>query len=175
MNKKSKIAIDLFKIQADKINSLKVESRHEFANTLKDYIKLYVDPNSEHLNSFGGYGIFWSVDNFNKDKIRVHDIINDCIQTISAKGVYIPHDSKHNFLGQFDNNTLWAIISFSVVTLTTCSFYIGKYHERSELLINHITTNSNTISTTDTTTNVKNYNIGQNIIQQKTDSVAKDK
>jgi hypothetical protein len=175
MNKKSKIAIDLFKIQADKINSLKIESRHEFANTLKDYIKLYIDPNSEHLNSFGTYNIFWSVENFNKDKNRVNDIINDCVQTISANGIYKPHDNKQNFLGHFDNNTLWTIISFCVVALTTGSFYIGKYHERSELLINHISTNSNSISTSDTTSNPKNNNIRQDIKDNYIDSITKDK
>ena len=175
MNNKSKIAIDLFKIQAEKINNLKSESRHEFANTLKDYIRLYFDPNSEHLNSFGTYNIFWSVDNFNKDKNRVADIINDCIQTISAKGIYKPHNNRQNFLGHFDNNTLWAIISFSVIALTSGSFYIGKYHERSELLINHISTNPYTINPSDTTSTTKYNNVGQIIKQQNIDSFTKNK
>jgi Na+/H+ antiporter NhaC len=115
------------------------------------------------------------VENFNKDKNRVNDIINDCVQTISANGIYKPHDNKQNFLGHFDNNTLWTIISFCVVALTTGSFYIGKYHERSELLINHISTNSNSISTSDTTSNPKNNNIRQDIKDNYIDSITKDK
>jgi hypothetical protein len=110
-----------------------------------------------------------------KDKKRMLYIIDDCIEKIKELGIYKTPTSKINFLGNIDNNTLWGIISFIIVALPTAGFYIGKYHERSELLFNHITTNSNTISTTDTTANNKNNNIGDNVIKHKVDSIYNDK
>jgi hypothetical protein len=152
------------------------ESRNDFANTLKDYIKKYVDPNSEHLKSFqGSFCLFYSNDDFQKDKKRVNDIIKDCIQTIENVGIYKPYTHGNNVLSQLDNGTLWAIIGGVIVGLTTVSFYAGKYHERSELLINHVTTNSNSISTTDTTSNPKNNNIRQDIKDNYIDSITNDK
>jgi hypothetical protein len=176
MNIKSEKAVHLFEIQLDKLTNLTPESRHDFANTLKDYIKKYVDPNSEHLKSFqGSFCLFYSNDNFQKDKKRVNDIVKDCIQTIENVGIYKHHTHGNNVLSQLDNGTLWAIIGGVVVALTTVSFYAGKYHERSELLINHITTYSNPISATDTTSNPKNNNIRHDIINQNADSISNDK
>jgi hypothetical protein len=176
MDKISKKAISLFNSQLDKLSNLTVENRIDFANTLKDYIKKYIDPDSEHIKSFqGGYCIFWSEENFIKDKNRTSNIIKDCIHTIENVGIYKPYTHGNNVLSQLDNGTLWAIIGGVFVALSTVSFYAGKYHERSELLSNHITTNPNTISTTDTTANNKNNNIGDNIIKHKADTVSNDK
>ncbi|MBW7855149.1 MAG: hypothetical protein LC109_03245 [Bacteroidia bacterium] len=176
MNNKSKIAIDLFKNQLNKLNNLTPESRYDFANTLKYYIKIYIDPNSEHIASFSGmYCIFWDDRNFNSDKKRVESIIKDCIQTIEKIGVNKQNRQGNNFLSQLDNNTLWAIITFFTVAISFGGFYVGKYHERSELLINHFSTNSNSIGTTDTTANPKYNNIRHNILNQDIGSIPKDK
>jgi hypothetical protein len=175
MRKIDSIAIDLFKMHKDKLKDLNVNNRQVFGNTLKDYIKQYIDPNSEHLKSFSGNGIFWSYNNFLDDKESVEQIINDCIITIEKAGIYKNPTLGKNFLSNFDNNTLWTILAFFVVILSTGSFYVGKYHERSELLFNKVSTNSNSISTTDTTSNYKNNIIRQKTIKQKVDSISNNK
>jgi hypothetical protein len=91
----------------------------------------YIGPNSNLLIYISNAGLF-DYGHFENNKVKMSEYIKSCIDFIEKNGVYSPPIEKKNFLGDFDNPTLWVIIPIFSTLLATGAYWAGRYQEKFE-------------------------------------------
>jgi Txe/YoeB family toxin of Txe-Axe toxin-antitoxin module len=69
-------------------------------------------------------------DYYSRDVNKAKRLIESCQSYIKNNGVYKAPSKKNNFLGDFDDKTLWVIIPIFTALVWGFGFFAGKYEEK---------------------------------------------
>ena len=130
----SKKAIEILKIQIEKLDNPKIRKDENWIFQTASYIKDFFGKESAEYSFISNFNFkvpfnqydnkSFPIEQLNLKILKSRQYLENCIETIKVKGLY--KHPKPNFISRISETALWAIISISIPGLLTIGGLFGN-------------------------------------------------